>query len=225
MPRLMPRSGTSTAITAWAARRNVPSPPSTTSTSVAGQLRARAPRCRRPAAAHCSTPRIRHQPGGPLAAARSPARWWGCRRTRCRPIAHAARSAPRRPRPPPRSARPTSAHDGPACEVDEELAVALRALDRRRDHVARARGRARPRPPRSPRGPGGGRRGSRTTPPFASARPASNCGLTRATIGPAAVAQHRADRAEDEAERDERDVDDGEVRGLRQGAAARASAR
>ena len=34
----------------------------------------------------------------------------------------------------------------------------------------------------------------------------------------AAVAQHRADRAEDEPQRDERDVDDGEVRGLRQDA-------
>ena len=40
LPRLMPSSGTSTSITARAARRNVPSPPRTTRTSVVAQLAA-----------------------------------------------------------------------------------------------------------------------------------------------------------------------------------------
>ena len=49
LPRLMPEIGTSTSATAWAARRNVPSPPSTTRASVPAQL-ARASRpSRRPA--------------------------------------------------------------------------------------------------------------------------------------------------------------------------------
>ena len=70
-------------------------------------------------------------------------------------------------------------------EVDEELAVALRPLDRRRDDA-----RACPSPAAAARATvsRSTRRwiaGSRTTPPFASALPASNCGFTRATIGPA----------------------------------------
>ena len=57
----MPRSGTSTSATARAARRNVPSPPSTTRTSVVGSSRTRAAvspdgRC------HSSMPRTWHQP-------------------------------------------------------------------------------------------------------------------------------------------------------------------
>ena len=53
--------------------------------------------------------------------------------------------------------------------------------------------------------------------PWRRPLPASNWGFTSATIGPPPSRRIERDRAEDEAERDERDVDDGEVDGLRAG--------
>ena len=69
-------------------------------------------------------------------------------------------------------------------------------------------------------GPRGGRPGRARRPRSSAPRPASNCGLTSATSGPPAGPKQAADRPEDQAQRDERDVDDGEVDRLRQDAAA-----
>ena len=220
MPRLMPRSGTSTSITARAARRNVPSPPSTTSDVGRRQLaherleslgrRRPSGRCR---ASGTSPRRVR--------AARRPPRWSGCRRSRSGSTVtrvRRRRPAPRRPRPPRRSARRARRHDGPDLEVEQELAVALRAQDRRRDRAARLeperrrRGAATALEHRADGRPGRARRRPSTSP-----RPASNCGLTRATIVAAAVAEARTRSGRGRAQRDERDVDDGERDRLRAG--------
>ena len=61
LPRLMPMSGTSTSVTAIAARRNVPSPPSTTRMSVVGSSRTRAA-VSPEGSCHSPMPRIWHQP-------------------------------------------------------------------------------------------------------------------------------------------------------------------
>ena len=82
LPRLMPSSGTSTSATARAARRNVPSPPSTTRTSVDGSFVTErievarsvpaTPRCRGAGTSRMRARRARRSP-----------RSSGCRRTRC----------------------------------------------------------------------------------------------------------------------------------------------
>ena len=81
---------------------------------------------------------------------------------------------------------------------------------------------------RRARGPSRWTAGSRTTPPSVWPRPASNCGFTSATIGPPA-AEARGDGPEDQGQRDERDVDHGELDGLteevRRSACARSCAR
>ena len=109
-----------------------------------------------------------------------------------------------------------SAQPGPGGQVDEELAVALRPEDRRGDDVAgpeaERRGAATTTRSRTSRWMAG----SRTTPWSVRPLPASNCGLTRATIG-AAGREGRDDRPEDLVERDERDVD------RRRGRSARAA--
>ena len=105
---------------------------------------------------------------------------------------------------------------GSGRDPGQELAVALRSPDRRRDDV--------PRPePEGPRPPDGLRQD-----------PAMDVGVLHdATLrvraarlelrldqrhdGPAAVPQDGPDRPQDEAEGDERDVHDGQVHGLRQG--------
>ena len=66
---------------ASAARRNVPSPPSTTRTSVVGSSR-RSASMSPAGAAHCSTPRTLAPAGGPLAQLDAPLRSSGCRRSR-----------------------------------------------------------------------------------------------------------------------------------------------
>ena len=155
LPRLTPSSGTSTSVTARAARRNVPSPPRTTRTSVVGSSadeRLEVLGLGGPVvdAAHLAPAR------GPLAeldrgvvrrvvGEADPARHASCRRLpRAISVADLGAGRPRR-------------------EVDEELAVALRPEDRRGDHGPRAqaqRPRRWPRPARGPRGgpPGRGRR-------------------------------------------------------------------
>ena len=177
------------------------------------QLRAAAAPGRRPAPAT----RRRRAPGTsrtPGRSARPRPRWSGCRRSRCGRWSRvllgcvAATTAAMR--------SPISAQPGPGGQVDEELAVALRPQERRGDDVA---------------GPeadvAGGLHdvrsrtsrwmaGSRTTPRSVRPLPASNWGLTRATIG-ARGPERRDDRPEDLVERDERDVDDGEVDRLGQG--------
>ena len=105
-----------------------------------GRRRARASelaQCRPPGDAHCSTPCIAAPAGRALAelegvlvrgVVREPdalQRVTGALGAQAAATASSIRSS-------------SSAHDGPACEVDEELAVALRALDRRRDDRARA---------------------------------------------------------------------------------------
>ena len=72
---------------------------------------------------------------------------------------------------------------------------------------------------RPARGPPRWAAGSRTTPWSVPPLPTSNCGLTSATIGAAGGPARRVEAigAEDEPERDERDVDHGEVDRLAEG--------
>ena len=171
----------------------------------------RAPRSRRPApptgrCRGCGTSRRRAR------RARRRPRSWGCRRSRGGGRSRARR--PRRPRPRRRSARPGPRTTARArtrrgtrgCPPGPGSATAItsRVPSPSARRVAVVSRRTRRWTSRS-----------RTTPPCASARPASNWGLTSATIVPG-LAQHGPDRAQDEPERDERDVDHGEVRGLRQ---------
>ena len=100
--------------------------------------------------------------------------------------------------------RQVSAQLGPGGEVDEELAVALRTEDRRGDDVRGCRGRDRAgRSPTTRSRTSRWMAGSRTTPWSVRPLPASNWGLTRATMS-AAGGERRGDRPEDLVERDER---------------------
>ena len=181
LPRLMPRIGTSTSATASAARRNVPSPPSTTRTSVVGSSRTRAavsPDGRLPVvdAAHLA----------PAGGARAELDGRLDRRVvgeadaghRHGPVTSAIRS-------------PISAQPGPAARWTRNSRlpsgpVIGEAITRARAEAAPQRRRRRS--ARGPRdgSPGRGRRHGRSGP-----RPASNCGLTSATI---VAARRRASR-------------------------------
>ena len=178
LPRLMPRIGTSTSATARAARRNVPSPPSTTSDVGRRQL-ARAASSMSPAGA-CPLRRCRASGTSrrPARAARRRPRSSGCRRSRSRVghrsrpgrstvVDHARRS--RRSRARPRGGRGTR-----GCPPARGSATAMTSRVPSPSVAARRR-----RPARGPRdgSPGRGRRRGRVRP-----APASNCGLTSATI-------------------------------------------
>ena len=207
LPRLIPSSGTSTWTTARAARRNVPSPPRTTRTSVVGSSRAAARRSRRPGppTGRC---RGRGTSRRPAPAARPPPRWWGCRRSRsARIVTGRSRSATRR-----RPGRRTRRRGGDATRnsrlpsgprIGEAISAWApspmpRAWSMTRSSTSRWTA------------------GSRTTPWSVRPRPASNWGLTRATIArPGAGRSVARDRPEHEPERDERDVDDRQVDRLR----------
>ena len=82
LPRLMPRIGTSTSATARTARRNVPSPPSTTSASVVGSSRSEDLQV-----ARLGLPVVDARASGTSRrrgrSARRPPRSSGCRRNRC----------------------------------------------------------------------------------------------------------------------------------------------
>ena len=195
----MPRSGTSTSATARAARRNVPSPPSTTRASVVGSSRDQRRRGRPTASCQCvdaadlaPAGRARAELDGGLD--RRVVGEADARRPSCARSTSAIRSS-------------ISAQPGPGREVDEELAVALRPEDRRGDDR-----RATPRPERR------GRRDDPLEDLAVDRRVAHD-----AVVGPAPAGlelrldqrddlaagrrERRRDRAEDQRERDERDVD------------------
>ena len=215
LPRFTPSSGTSTSATARAARRNVPSPPSTNSTSVFGSSVAQ-----RVDVAGRGGPlldAVHVAPaGGPLAQLE--------RRLVRRVVgeADAHRQAP--PGVPAQAASTARSITlvqlrarRPGPEVREELAVALRPLDRRGDDVPRAEpevARLRGDPPEHARVDLADR-GPRHGPP--GPRPASNCGLTSATMSAGPGASVDADGPEHEAERDERHVERDEADRLGEG--------
>ena len=126
-------------------------------------------RSRRPATAHWSMPRIRHQPAA-RSLSSTASSMVGLYANPIRPT-FTRHLADRRPGGRDRVVDPLVDLGArrTRLEVDEELAVALRALDRRRDDGARPEPERRRPSPRPPRARGDGRRASRTTPPFASA--------------------------------------------------------
>ena len=159
--------------------------------------------------------------GGPRAAARPPPRSSGCRRSRSAAIVIRRRRGPGRPR---RSARRSPRSPGPGARWTRNSRLPSGPSERRGDDGARAEADAARRRPTIRSRTSRWIAGSRTTPWSVRPRPASNCGLTRATIWPRG-AERRGDRAEHEAERDERDVDHGERDRLRQASPRSASGR
>ena len=206
LPRLMPMSGTSTSVTAIAARRNVPSPPRTTRTSVVGQL---ADECRGVARGQLPLPDATHPAPARRARAqldRRP-RSSGCRRTRSGPPSWAGDLGD------PLADLGTAR---PGREVDEELAVAVRPGDRRGDDRAGAQADALA----CVDGPLEDLAMDRRVADDAVVGPAAaglELRLDERDDVAASRPEGRGDRAEDQRERDERDVDRGDVDRLRAG--------
>ena len=169
LPTLMPSRGTSSSMTARAARRNVPSPPRTTRTSVLGSSRWSASRSaawRRPVVDPVHRPPSRRRAPG----ARRRRRWSGCRRTRSGATARRVPAIGRR-----LGARRSGRAGG----------AGTRGCPPARGSAMGSR-RAAPGP--TPTAASATSRttrawtaGSRTTPPLVSPRPASNWGFTSGT--------------------------------------------